>query len=155
MISSKLLRHKVLFRVREKLDIQLSILLRYNSHTIKRAHLQRVVRCLMSFDGCVHLCNLFSNKTWNISMTLGSSLLLFPSQPPPCSATTTPITRGLFSLFYFSTFYFVLGYSQLTGGRNGNPLWYSSLGNSMDRGAWWVTDHGVTSVGHDWATEQQ
>ena len=29
------------------------------------------------------------------------------------------------------------------GGGNGNPLWYSCLGNSMERGAWWVTVHGV------------
>ena len=28
--------------------------------------------------------------------------------------------------------------------RNGNPLQYSYLGNSMDRGAWWATVHGVT-----------
>ena len=27
---------------------------------------------------------------------------------------------------------------------NGNPLQYSCLENSMDRGAWWVTVHGVT-----------
>ena len=27
--------------------------------------------------------------------------------------------------------------------RNGNPLQYSCLKNSMDRGAWWVTVHGV------------
>ena len=26
---------------------------------------------------------------------------------------------------------------------NGNPLKYSCLGNSMDRGAWWATVHGV------------
>ena len=29
------------------------------------------------------------------------------------------------------------------GGRNGNPLQYSCLENSMDRGAWWATVHGV------------
>ena len=28
--------------------------------------------------------------------------------------------------------------------RSGNPLQYSCLGNSMDRGAWWATVHGVT-----------
>ena len=28
--------------------------------------------------------------------------------------------------------------------RNGNLLQYSCLENSMDRGAWWVTVHGVT-----------
>ena len=27
---------------------------------------------------------------------------------------------------------------------NGNPVQYSCLGNSMDRGAWWATVHGVT-----------
>ena len=30
-------------------------------------------------------------------------------------------------------------------GGNGNVLQYSCLGNSMDRGAWWATVHGVTS----------
>ena len=29
------------------------------------------------------------------------------------------------------------------GGENGNPLQYSSLENSMNRGAWWATVHGV------------
>ena len=27
---------------------------------------------------------------------------------------------------------------------NGNPFQYSCLENSMDRGAWWATVHGVT-----------
>ena len=30
------------------------------------------------------------------------------------------------------------------GERNGNPLQYSCLENSMDGGAWWATVHGVT-----------
>ena len=30
------------------------------------------------------------------------------------------------------------------GEGNGNPLRYSYLGNSTDRGAWWVTVYGVT-----------
>ena len=30
------------------------------------------------------------------------------------------------------------------GGGNGNPLQYSCQENSMDRGAWWATVHGVT-----------
>ena len=29
------------------------------------------------------------------------------------------------------------------GEGNGNPLQYSCLGNSTDRGAWWVKIHGV------------
>ena len=31
-----------------------------------------------------------------------------------------------------------------TGGGNGNLLQYSCLENSMDRGVWWATIHGVT-----------
>ena len=30
------------------------------------------------------------------------------------------------------------------GEENGNPLQYSCLENSMNRGAWWATVHGVT-----------
>ena len=30
------------------------------------------------------------------------------------------------------------------GGGNGNPFQYSCLGNTMDRGAWRATVHGVT-----------
>ena len=41
------------------------------------------------------------------------------------------------------------------GKGNGNPLQYSCLENPMDRGAWRATVHGVTRVGHDWATKQQ
>ena len=29
------------------------------------------------------------------------------------------------------------------GGGNGNPLQYSCMENSMDRGAWWAADHRV------------
>ena len=46
-----------------------------------------------------------------------------------CSAGDLGLTPGL-------------GRSSAEG--NGNPLQYSSLENSMDRGAWWATVHGVT-----------
>ena len=36
------------------------------------------------------------------------------------------------------------GLGRSPGEENGNPLHYSCLGNSMDRGAWWATVHGVT-----------
>ena len=39
------------------------------------------------------------------------------------------------------------------GEGNGNPLHYSCLENSMDRGAWRATVHGITRVGHDLATK--
>ena len=32
------------------------------------------------------------------------------------------------------------------GGGNGNPLQYSCLGNSMDRGAWWTKVHGIAEL---------
>ena len=38
------------------------------------------------------------------------------------------------------------------GGGNGNPLLYSCLGNTVNRGVWRVTVHGV---GHDLGTEEQ
>ena len=31
------------------------------------------------------------------------------------------------------------------GGGNGNPLQCSCLENSLDRGAWWATPHGVAN----------
>ena len=38
----------------------------------------------------------------------------------------------------------VLGLGQPPAVGNGNPLQYSCLGNSMDRGAWQATVHGIT-----------
>ena len=39
------------------------------------------------------------------------------------------------------------GSGRLPGGRNGNPLQYSCLGNPMDRGAWQAEVHGVPEHG--------
>ena len=36
------------------------------------------------------------------------------------------------------------GSGRSPGGRNGNPLQYSCLENSKDRGPWWATVHRVT-----------
>ena len=38
----------------------------------------------------------------------------------------------------------ILGSEIFPGGGNGKPLQYSCLENSMDRGAWRATVHGVT-----------
>ena len=38
----------------------------------------------------------------------------------------------------------ILGSGRSPGVGNGNPLQYSCLENSMDRGAWWATVSGVT-----------
>ena len=39
------------------------------------------------------------------------------------------------------------------GEENCNPLWYSCLGNPMDREAWRATVHGVSRVRHDLVTK--
>ena len=44
------------------------------------------------------------------------------------------------------------GLGRYPGGGNGNPLQYSCLENSMDRGAWWATFHGIARVRHDLVT---
>jgi len=41
------------------------------------------------------------------------------------------------------------GSGRLPGEENSSPLQYSCLENSMDRGAWKATGHGVARVGHD------
>ena len=38
----------------------------------------------------------------------------------------------------------VSGSERSPGGEHSNPLQYSCLGNSMHRGGWWATVHGVT-----------
>ena len=43
------------------------------------------------------------------------------------------------------------GSGRTPGEGKGNPLQYSCLENSMNRGTWWAAVHGVTRVGHDWA----
>ena len=37
----------------------------------------------------------------------------------------------------------ILGSERSPGEGNGNPLQYSCLENSMDRGAWWATSRGL------------
>ena len=48
---------------------------------------------------------------------------------PPANATDMGLVPGLW---------------RFPGEGNGSPLQYSCLGNSMDRGAWQATAHGVT-----------
>jgi len=44
------------------------------------------------------------------------------------------------------------GSGRMPGVGNGNPLQYSCLENSMDRGAWRAVAHGV-AVGHNWVAD--
>ena len=43
----------------------------------------------------------------------------------------------------------ILGSGRFPGGGNGNPLQYSCLENSANKGAWWATIHGVAKSGCD------
>ena len=43
----------------------------------------------------------------------------------------------------------VPGLGRFPQGGNGDPLQYSCLENSMDRGAWWAIAQGVARVGYD------
>ena len=47
------------------------------------------------------------------------------------------------------------GSGRSLGEGNGNPNQYSCLGNSMDRGVWRTTVHGVARVGQNLVTKQQ
>ena len=50
----------------------------------------------------------------------------------------------------------ILGFGRSFGEGNGNPLQYSFLENSMDRGDWHATVHRVAKgFRHDLATKQQ
>ena len=48
-----------------------------------------------------------------------------------------------------------LGQEDPPGEGNGNPLQYSCLGSSGDRGAWWAAGHGVAKGGHNLVTKLQ
>ena len=43
----------------------------------------------------------------------------------------------------------ILDLRRYLGEGNGNPLQYSFLENSMDRGAWWATVQGVSQIQHE------
>ena len=49
----------------------------------------------------------------------------------------------------------ILGLGKSPAGGNGNPLQYSCLGNSMERGACEATVHGVAKESYDLVTKQQ
>ena len=44
---------------------------------------------------------------------------------------------------------FIPGLERFLEIKNGNPLQYSCLENSMDKGTWWAAMHGSQKVRHD------
>ena len=67
-----------------------------------------------------------------INLNLWASQVVLVVKHPPANARDK---RGEGS---------IPGLGRSPGVRNGNPLQYSCLENSMDRGAWWASGHGVT-----------
>ena len=84
-----------------------------------------------------------SNSFWFLHLLsftdLPASLVAQSVKNPPANAGDS----GLIS-----------GPGRSPGEANGNPLQYPSLGNPMDRRAWWATVRGVVRVRHDLATKQ-
>ena len=66
----------------------------------------------------------------------------------------TSYIRDFHSVSHFSLLWELINTlsSIQVGEGNGTPLQYSCLENPMDGGVWWAAVHGVTRVGHDWAT---
>ena len=74
-------------------------------------------------------------KTWERQMfnSTSGALLGFPGGSVGKETTCSVGDLGL-----------IPGLGRSPGGGHGNPLQCSCLENSMDRGAWWATVHGVT-----------
>ena len=66
------------------------------------------------------------------------------TQPCPCSPNPFGGSDGKASACSAGDPSSTPGSGRSPGEGNGNPLQYSCLKNSMDRGAWWATVHGVT-----------
>ena len=88
---------------------------------------------------------LFENKIFidAINLRCGHNGLGFPGGSDGKESAHNAGDLGLIS-----------GSGRFPGEGNGNALQYSCLENSMDRGAWRATVHGVPSVRHDLATKQ-
>ena len=90
----------------------------------------------------VDLINIIVNSLWRKEITLDNVIGDSVIKNPPTNAGDAEDTGS------------ILGLGRFPAGGNGNPLQYSCLENSMDRGAWWATVHGVakswTQV-NDWA----
>ena len=84
-------------------------------------------------------------EQWKLSMQpVEASLVAQLVKNPPALQETACNAGDLGSIH---------GLGRSSGEGNGNPLQFSCLGSPMDSGDCQVTGHGVTRVGHHWATE--
>ena len=79
--------------------------------------------------------------TFFYSAVLNQKLELFSHEVMPYSFVTLALlVKNLPAMKETDSIH---GLRRLPRGGNGYPLQYSCLGNSMDKGAWWATVHGV------------
>ena len=111
--------------------------------------------CIPMADSCWHLTK-YNKTLWSNYPSIKKLLKRITGIVPFCCPFI-----DIFS--FFSNFYFILEYRaslvaqmvknlpkisipglrQSSGERSGYPLQYSCLENSINRGAWWATVHGV------------
>ena len=73
-------------------------------------------------------------KYRKIKATINNKMAQMVKNPPANAGDTRDVSP-------------IPGLGRSPGGGHGNPLQYSCLENSMDRGTWWVTVHGVKNSG--------
>ena len=92
----------------------------------------------MSPEMKLEVCRINVNSTWLLWAYIMDSFYFsglsrwHSGKEPICNAGDSRHT-GLIS-----------GSGKSSGGGHGNPLHYSCLENSMDKGAWWATIQGIT-----------
>ena len=86
-----------------------------------------------------------SDISEQLSLSLDSTATDIIYMPPPRNVRGFPGgSDGKESVCNVRDLGSIPGLGRSPGGGHGNRLQYSCLENSMDRGAWWATVHGVT-----------
>ena len=91
-----------------------------------------IVNTLKELEMLLFLCEIIITLLWCSVLPKAISLQFFPG----CS-------EGKESICNAGDQGAIPGWGRSPGGRHGNPLQYSCIENSVDRGAWWATVHGV------------
>ena len=137
------------FVVKSLLTKNFSWLLHLWVSTIKFFFEKRNINSIQSFSEnweARNILNLFLKAAtlilkWKKGVTNNEDyqLITFTSCPAGTAAKSPPADAE-----HEREAYSIPGLSIVPGGRNGNPLQYPCLENSMDRRAWWVTVHVVS-----------
>ena len=92
--------------------------------------------CCMGLEGFDQLL-VMERASWHHSGLVWFLLLLVVLMCFPCGSGIKNLSANAGDMGS------IPGSGRSSGGGNGNPLQYSCLGNTMDRGAWWATIHRV------------